>query len=97
MAPAPRPSLRDTSGLDANPTALQRPISVREETWDVGGGFSIARSRRWAAEVVMVEIHESGVRGRGEAVPQRRVGERPETVAKQIFRVRKDIETGVMT
>ena len=88
---------RSAPGLEANPTALRRRLIVREETWDVGGGFSMSRSKRWAAEIVMIELHEAGLRGRGEAVPQRRMGERPETVAKQLFAIRHDIETGAMT
>ncbi len=83
--------------MEATPATLKRRLIVREEMWDIGGGFSMSRTRRWAAEVIMVEVHEDGRRGRGEAVPQRRMGERPETVAKQLFKIRKQIETGELT
>ena len=73
---------------------MSRRLIVREEIWDIGGGFSISRSRKWAAEILMVEIHEGGVRGRGEGVPNRRYGERLDTSAKQILGVRDLVESG---
>jgi len=73
---------------------MGRRLIVREEIWDIGGGFSISRSRKWAAEVLMVEIHESGVRGRGEGVPNRRQGETLGDVAAQIAKMRDRVETG---
>ncbi len=76
---------------------MPRRLIVREESWDIGGGFSITRARKWAAEVLMVEIHQDGVRGRGEGVPYRRHGEKLDTVAKQIESLRKQIERGDMT
>jgi L-alanine-DL-glutamate epimerase-like enolase superfamily enzyme len=73
---------------------MGRRLIVREEIWDIGGGFSISRSRKWAAEVLMVEIHEGGVRGRGEGVPNRRQGENLGDVAAQIAKVRDLVESG---
>ncbi len=76
---------------------MTRRLIVREESWDIGGGFSITRARKWAAEVLMVEIHQDGVRGRGEGVPYRRLGEKLDTVADQIEGLRKQIESGSLT
>ena len=76
---------------------MNRRLIVREEIWDIGGGFSISRTRRWAAEVLMVEIHEGGLRGRGEGVPHRRYGERLDSAAKQIEGVRDLVESGSLT
>lgn len=73
---------------------MGRRLIVREEIWDIGGGFSISRSRKWAAEVLMVEIHEGGLRGRGEGVPNRRQGEQLGAVAAQIAKVRDLVESG---
>ncbi|MBT3396531.1 MAG: dipeptide epimerase [Alphaproteobacteria bacterium] len=73
---------------------MGRRLIVREEIWDIGGGFSMSRSRKWAAEVLMVEIHEGGLRGRGEGVPNRRQGEKLEDVAAQIAKVRDLVESG---
>ena len=73
---------------------MGRRLIVREEIWDIGGGFSISRSRKWAAEVLMVEIHKGGLRGRGEGVPNRRQGEQLGAVAAQIAKVRDLVESG---
>ena len=73
---------------------MGRRLIVREEIWDIGGGFSISRSRKWAAEVLIVEIHEGGLRGRGEGVPNRRQGEQLGAVAAQIAKVRDLVESG---
>ncbi|MDA1131970.1 MAG: dipeptide epimerase [Proteobacteria bacterium] len=76
---------------------MRRRLIVREESWDTGGSFRISRSRRWAAEMLMVEIHQDGMRGRGEAVPYRRRGEKLDSVAAEIEKLRPAIETGGMT
>ena len=76
---------------------MKRRLIVREESWDVGGGFSITRSRKWAVQTLMVEIHQDGLRGRGEGVPYRRLGETSESVAAQIEGLRDDIEEGTLT
>jgi L-alanine-DL-glutamate epimerase-like enolase superfamily enzyme len=75
----------------------KRRLIVREESWDVGGGFSITRSRKWAVQTLMVEIHQDGLRGRGEGVPYRRLGETLESVAAQIEGLRDDVENGGLT
>ena len=75
----------------------KRRLIVREESWDVGGGFSITRSRKWAVQTLMVELHQDGLRGRGEGVPYRRLGETLESVAAQIEGLRDDIENGGLT
>lgn len=74
---------------------MTRRLIVREESWDIGGSFSITRARKWAAEVLMVEIHQDGIRGRGEGVPYRRLGEKLESVGAQIEGMRKQIEGGM--
>lgn len=76
---------------------MTRRLIVREESWDVGGGFSISRSRKWAVQTLMVEIHQDGRRGRGEGVPYRRLGETLESVAAQIEGLRTDVESGTLT
>src|SRR5262245_54330170 len=93
----PSPTLPRQRRWRGQQNRMPRRLIVREETWDIGGGFSITRARKWAAEVLMVEIHQDGVRGRGEGVPYRRLGEKLETVAKQIQSLRKQIETQDMT
>ena len=74
---------------------MTRRLIVREESWDIGGSFSITRARKWAAEVMMVEIHQDGIRGRGEGVPYSRLGEKLESVGAKIEGMRKQIEGGM--
>jgi L-Ala-D/L-Glu epimerase len=71
-----------------------RRMIVREEAWNIEGGFNISRGRRTVAEVVTVEIHEDGIRGRGECVPYKRYGESKESTAAEIERLRLPIESG---
>ena len=59
-------------------------IEVRQESWPVRGVFTIARGSRTAAEVVVVEITENGLSGRGECVPYRRYGETIDSVMAEI-------------
>ena len=74
----------------------QRRMIVREESWNIEGGFNISRGRKSVAEVITVEIHENGVLGRGECVPYRRYGETRESSAAEIERLRLPIENGAM-
>ena len=72
----------------------ERRMIVREESWSIEGGFNISRGRRSVAEVITVEIHQDGVRGRGECVPYRRYGETRENTSAEIERLRLPIENG---
>jgi len=58
--------------------------AVRAESWPIRGGFRIARGARRAAEVVVVELHDSGLVGRGECVPYSRYGESVDSVREAI-------------
>ena len=44
-------------------------LAVRAETWPLAGSFTISRGSRTEARVVVAEISEDGVVGRGECVP----------------------------
>ena len=46
-----------------------RSIAAVHESWPLAQVFRISRGSKTAADVVVVEIEEDGVRGRGEAVP----------------------------
>jgi L-alanine-DL-glutamate epimerase-like enolase superfamily enzyme len=50
-------------------------ISVRIETWPIAGTFAIARGEKRHAQVVVAEVGDGEVRGRGECVPYARYGE----------------------
>jgi L-alanine-DL-glutamate epimerase-like enolase superfamily enzyme len=61
-----------------------RRLTVRVETWPLRAAFTIARGTRNEARVVVAELREGGVRGRGEGVPTPRYGEDVAGVIAQI-------------
>ena len=61
-----------------------RRLTIRRERWPLRGVFTISRGSRTAAEVVVAEIGEDGVVGRGECVPYARYGETVDGVAAAI-------------
>lgn len=72
-----------------------RDIAVRSEKWPIRGSFRIARGAKTEAEVVVVEISESGALGRGECVPYGRYGETIETVLAQIGGISDALSSGM--
>jgi L-Ala-D/L-Glu epimerase len=62
-------------------------ISARAEVWPLAAAFVISRGTKSAAHVVVAEITDGAVRGRGEAVPYARYGETVASVLEQIARV----------
>jgi L-alanine-DL-glutamate epimerase-like enolase superfamily enzyme len=56
-------------------------LSVRVERWPIAGRFTIARGAKTEAEIVVAEIAEGQLCGRGECVPYPRYGESVEGVA----------------
>lgn len=59
-------------------------IRVFSESWPIRGSFTISRGSKTAAEVVVVELTQEGVTGRGECVPYARYGESVSGVMAQI-------------
>jgi L-alanine-DL-glutamate epimerase-like enolase superfamily enzyme len=70
-------------------------LEVRQERWPIAGAFTIARGAKTEAEVVVAEIAERDVRGRGECVPYARYGETVEAVADQVRALQGDIAAGL--
>ncbi|MGB8329626.1 MAG: dipeptide epimerase, partial [Polyangiales bacterium] len=69
---------------------------VRAESWPIHGGFRIARGAKNAAEVLVLELHQEGLIGRGECVPYARYGESIDSVRVQIEAACRGLrETGV--
>ncbi|MSO54060.1 MAG: dipeptide epimerase [Rhodospirillales bacterium] len=54
---------------------MPRRLTVRTETWPLREPFAISRGVKTAAEVVVAEIADGAVVGRGEGVPYPRYGE----------------------
>lgn len=59
-------------------------IAARIESWPIAGGFTIARGAKRKAVVVVAEVGDGRVTGRGECVPYARYGESAEASLAQI-------------
>jgi len=55
-------------------------LQARRETWPVAGVFRIARGAVTSVEVVVVEVEEDGLIGRGEGCPEARYQEGATTI-----------------
>jgi L-alanine-DL-glutamate epimerase-like enolase superfamily enzyme len=63
---------------------MSMEIRVFSESWPIRGSFTISRGSKTAADVVVVELTQDGVTGRGECVPYARYGESVQGVIAQI-------------
>ena len=72
-----------------------RTLSVRKEAWPLARPFTISRGTKTTAEVVVAEIEDQGVHGRGECVPYARNGESVEAVLEAIAALTPEIEAGM--
>jgi L-alanine-DL-glutamate epimerase-like enolase superfamily enzyme len=70
-------------------------LSVREERWPIAGAFVISRGSKTEAQVIVAEIADGELTGRGECTPYGRYGETCEGVLGQIEGVRGAIEAGL--
>ena len=70
-------------------------LTVASETWPLARTFTISHGSRTEAEVVVVELAEDGIRGRGEGVPVPRYGLDAAAVVTQIESQRSALETGL--
>jgi len=59
-------------------------VRARHERWPIAGTFAIARGAKTHADVVVVELAEGELVGRGECVPYARYGETIESVIASI-------------
>ncbi|MFC4350612.1 N-acetyl-D-Glu racemase DgcA [Fodinicurvata halophila] len=78
---------------------MSRSITLRTHTasWPIRGSFRISRGSKSAAEVVIAELFEEGVRGRGECVPYARYDESLESVTAQLESLVPAFEAGEIT
>ena len=59
-------------------------LTAKHESFPIAGTFTISRGSKTTVEVVVVELTENGVTGRGECVPYARYGESIASVMAQI-------------
>lgn len=74
---------------------MSMEIRVFSESWPIRGSFTISRGSKTAAEVVVVELTEHGVTGRGECVPYARYGESVPGVIAQIESLMPALRNGL--
>jgi len=70
-------------------------LSVRRESWPLRGEFRISRDAKHSAEVVVAELQDDGVSGRGECVPYARYGESVAAVMALLEELREEIRAGL--
>jgi L-Ala-D/L-Glu epimerase len=76
-----------------NPTGPRLTISI--ETWPIAGHFTISRGAKTEAKVVVAELSQNGLLGRGECVPYARYRESPESVAATLEQVVHTVADGL--
>jgi len=76
-----------------NPAGLR--LSSRIESWPIAGSFAISRGAKTEALVVVAELSDGRVTGRGECVPYARYGESPQAVAARIESLRDAVAAGL--
>jgi L-alanine-DL-glutamate epimerase-like enolase superfamily enzyme len=69
-------------------------LATRAETWPLAAAFTISRGSRTETAVLVVELDDGTVRGRGEAVPNARYGETIALVEAQIRAAAPAFERG---
>jgi L-alanine-DL-glutamate epimerase-like enolase superfamily enzyme len=70
-------------------------LSVNVETWPIAGHFTISRGAKTEAKVVVAELSQNGLRGRGECVPYARYGESPESVLATLEQIVRNVADGL--
>jgi L-alanine-DL-glutamate epimerase-like enolase superfamily enzyme len=74
---------------------MPRKLKVTHEAWPLAKPFRISRGVKTVADVVVVEITDNGVRGRGEGVPYPRYGESVASVLEEIRALEHVIADGL--
>jgi L-alanine-DL-glutamate epimerase-like enolase superfamily enzyme len=70
-------------------------LSLYVERWPIAGSFAISRGAKTDAVVVVAELNDGIVRGRGECVPYARYGESVESVSAALEAMRGPLAQGM--
>lgn len=70
-------------------------LTVKAERFPIAGGFTISRGSKSHADVVVAELEEGGLVGRGECVPYARYGETIDGVCAQISELSGHLTAGL--
>ncbi|HWV42580.1 N-acetyl-D-Glu racemase DgcA [Pseudorhodoplanes sp.] len=76
-----------------NPAAPRLDIAI--ERWPIAGQFTISRGAKTEAIVVVAQLSQGGLRGRGECVPYPRYGESAEGVAETLRGIADRVAAGL--
>jgi L-alanine-DL-glutamate epimerase-like enolase superfamily enzyme len=74
---------------------LIRTLRIRDERWPTAQTFVIARGAKTEAHVLVVEIEQAGMVGRGEGVPYSRFGETMAGAITLVESARPAVEAGI--
>jgi L-alanine-DL-glutamate epimerase-like enolase superfamily enzyme len=74
---------------------MPRSLRFRVEKWPISGAFTISRGAKTEAAVIVVEISDGPVTGRGECVPYGRYGESLESVGGDIEKAAPALADGL--
>ncbi|NQW01622.1 MAG: L-Ala-D/L-Glu epimerase [Rhodospirillales bacterium] len=77
------------------PEPEKRRVRVRHEAWPLARPFAISRGVKTQADVVVVEITDGRLAGRGECVPYPRYGETVAGVIEDIEKVEAALAAGI--
>ena len=77
------------------PSIAHITLEVAAERWPIAGTFTISRGAKTEAVIVVVELSDGGVTGRGECVPYARYGESVDTVVAAIEAMRGPLANGL--
>jgi L-alanine-DL-glutamate epimerase-like enolase superfamily enzyme len=92
--PSPRAGVLTIFRFVWNPS-MPHCLNVLTERWPIAGAFTIARGAKTEAQVVVAEISDGVVTGRGECVPYARYGETVEGVVAAIAAMRDALAGGL--
>ena len=73
---------------------MLRELNIERRSFPLRAPFRISRGVKYAAEVVTVELHQSGKSGRGESVPYGRYGESVASVMNEMEVLRPQLAAG---
>ena len=74
---------------------MLRELNIEHRSFPLRAPFRISRGVKYAAEVVTLELHQSGKTGRGESVPYSRYGESVASVMNDIDVLRPQLVAGM--
>jgi len=70
-------------------------LQIKPESWPLRGAFRISRGARTTAEVIVAELRDGDLVGRGECVPYARYGESVSSVTDALLALQDDVAAGL--